>query len=627
MTKMREVPTDNDSSLEGSIVEDDDSDTFHDALEQQPVMDLHRALSDCSVAIKKFFSNDIAGAEAIMTPWKGTSLYHAHGAAIFEFVPAVLTMDPYQVHRARLALQHTLSLYAKEKLSSSFSQTLSSIVKKHNYAAYTDMQAHAELINAECQLIIACIGALESEDMAGVIRVSMRIRSAFTSYKYCAKLLEHRQWENDQSRWHFSSGVKLGLGTFNVMIAMLPPKLISVLEFVGFTANKEVGLDELLEASDLPGLRSVLCRMTVLAYHLVIANFASVPPDLVVTQKLLKSSLELYPGSVWFLLFKGRIELMTGMIDESVKTYRIVAEHSLLWKQIQHLACWEIMWAECLMLNWNNCLSSVDVLVRDSKWSTTIYMYLRAAILMEIDDDGRDATGVIAAMIMGAPSHRRRIMGRSVPMEKFIERRCNQWRQKGYLILPAIEMACLWNLFPALAKDTHYADTMLRKIERVYNKIEAAEDPHYIPGPGRHNYDVEDKAVISFLRGSLLTAMKLPRLALRFLDDVIDLKDRIKDNKYVVPFAVVDAATCYFDMGEPSFAIHMLNEARRKYSNFVLDSRLLFRIHGKLNTIRAYQESLKSSTKPESALEAVETPAQIQNLSKAKRVLGIETDV
>lgn len=54
----------------------------------------------------------------------------------------------------------------------------------------------------------------------------------------CAKIIEKKQWESEQSRVHFQSGVRLGIATFNVMISLLPPKIISLLEFVGFSGNK-----------------------------------------------------------------------------------------------------------------------------------------------------------------------------------------------------------------------------------------------------------------------------------------------------------------------------------------------------------------------------------------------------
>lgn len=67
----------------------------------------------------------------------------------------------------------------------------------------------------------------------------------FVCYRECSKILEKKQWETEESKIQFQSGVRLGVATFNVMISLLPPKIISVLEFVGFSGNKVRYLESL----------------------------------------------------------------------------------------------------------------------------------------------------------------------------------------------------------------------------------------------------------------------------------------------------------------------------------------------------------------------------------------------
>lgn len=54
----------------------------------------------------------------------------------------------------------------------------------------------------------------------------------------CSHILDTRNWSNDSSKVHFESGVRMGLGTFNLMISMLPARVIKLLEFIGFSGNK-----------------------------------------------------------------------------------------------------------------------------------------------------------------------------------------------------------------------------------------------------------------------------------------------------------------------------------------------------------------------------------------------------
>ena len=64
---------------------------------------------------------------------------------------------------------------------------------------------------------------------------------------------------------HFESGVRMGIGAFNLMISLLPARIIKLLEFIGFGGNKSLGLQELEQGFLLKnGLRQVsisVCRI------------------------------------------------------------------------------------------------------------------------------------------------------------------------------------------------------------------------------------------------------------------------------------------------------------------------------------------------------------------------------
>ena len=50
--------------------------------------------------------------------------------------------------------------------------------------------------------------------------------------------MQHRQWHNDQHRKDFESGVRMGVGCFNLMISLLPARIMKLLEWIGFGGNK-----------------------------------------------------------------------------------------------------------------------------------------------------------------------------------------------------------------------------------------------------------------------------------------------------------------------------------------------------------------------------------------------------
>ena len=54
----------------------------------------------------------------------------------------------------------------------------------------------------------------------------------------CWNILQHRNWEGDIHKNDFESGVRVGVGTFNLMISLLPPRITRLLEFIGFGGKK-----------------------------------------------------------------------------------------------------------------------------------------------------------------------------------------------------------------------------------------------------------------------------------------------------------------------------------------------------------------------------------------------------
>ena len=53
-------------------------------------------------------------------------------------------------------------------------------------------------------------------------------------------LQEDRQWETDENRRDFESGVRMGVGSFNLLISLLPARVMKLLEFIGFGGNKVI---------------------------------------------------------------------------------------------------------------------------------------------------------------------------------------------------------------------------------------------------------------------------------------------------------------------------------------------------------------------------------------------------
>ncbi|CAH1647647.1 unnamed protein product [Spodoptera littoralis] len=559
-------------------------DEFEDATDELPentTPDLHTAFNDCEVAIRKFFNNDLTGAMTIMKPWQRTSVYHSLGAAIFEFIPAMLTFDSTQINNALAALKIAIAICHEQRKNYTFVESIGTIIKKPNYATYTDMEAHAELCYAETLMLQAAMTIMEGEDLTGFIKGTIKIKNCYNSYRECSKILEKKQWETEESKIQFQSGVRLGVATFNVMISLLPPKIISVLEFVGFSGNKSVGLTELEAGSRAPGMRSVLCDLTLLGYHLVICHFIGAIGDLPVCERILHKQLKVFPESVWFLMFKGRIELIRGQFDTAIETYNRAVTSQRDWRQFHHVCYWEIMWVNSLKMDWRESALYATRLLEESTWSRTIYSYSKAAMLLQLDDITVAEKKQCSELMRSASYYKQRIAGKSLPMEKFVIKRGARYQaQGGRLLLPAIELLCLWNMFQILAKNERDAQNVLKLIEATIERVEN-ESREWMAG-----YEADNRALLRFLKGSCLAAMNLPRLALDTFDAVFHFKNDLKEDTFLLPYTLSEMAMCHYQLGDRDRALQMLQETRKKYSGYSLESRLHFRLHSKLDYIK-----------------------------------------
>ena len=58
------------------------------------------------------------------------------------------------------------------------------------------------------------------------------------NFRECWNILQYRNWDDDRHKKDFESGVRVGVGAFNLMISLLPPRIMRLLEFIGFGGKR-----------------------------------------------------------------------------------------------------------------------------------------------------------------------------------------------------------------------------------------------------------------------------------------------------------------------------------------------------------------------------------------------------
>lgn len=67
--------------------------------------------------------------------------------------------------------------------------------------------------------------------------------------------------------------VNFGYGTFQICISMIPPKILKIIEFLGFEGDRVLGLKALNYTSDSDAMNAPLATLGLLWYHTVLRPF------------------------------------------------------------------------------------------------------------------------------------------------------------------------------------------------------------------------------------------------------------------------------------------------------------------------------------------------------------------
>ncbi|KAL0277048.1 UNVERIFIED_CONTAM: hypothetical protein PYX00_004469 [Menopon gallinae] len=516
-------------------------------------MSFEESIENARLAVHYFFNNNFEEARKILEPWSKTSMYHALGYSVFEFLEAIMTFEPHQIHKASEALKISLSVCSRYRYKNNI---LGKMVGRNNYENFTPEQAHAELCFAESLLLKALLSFIEDETLVSFIKAGLKIRSCYNTYKECNMILKTQKWSNERLTAHFESGVKMGVGTFNL----------------------KLGLEELEKGYNMKnGIRQILCVMTLLAYNLIVTYAISHKDgDLALCDKILKEQLRLYPKGVWFLFFKGRYELINANLNEAEKWYLESWKSQDVWPQFHHICFWELMWTHSLKQNWRESCKYAGYLLADSKWSRTIYSYQKASLMLMLGKNlSRDEKNEIETLMREAPEFKQRIAGKSLPMEKFAIRRAERFfAQKKRLCLPAVELMYLWNFFRILGKKEVLVRSVLDLIEKELADLDVSSE----------FYD-DNNCLLHLLRGASLRQMNIRSQAEQDFRFVVDNGKKVREDTFLVPFAIVELALLELDRLDYTKAGAYLEDARKNYTGYSLESRLHFKIHAINNDI------------------------------------------
>uniref|UniRef100_A0A8C9XQX2 Zgc:158403 n=1 Tax=Sander lucioperca TaxID=283035 RepID=A0A8C9XQX2_SANLU len=503
-------------------------------------MTLKECLDECMEALDLFLNNHFNESLERLRPRVNESMYHALIYATVLEMQAMMTFQPDDISNAGNTMKSASEVCQRQ--SSQMNTT------------FMNYELHAEVCYAECQLQRAALTFLQDENMVSFIKGGIKVRNSYLIYKELHSFIQSHNCLKGPSHVHLEGGISFGIGAFNLTLSLFPPRILKVLEFAGFSGDKEFGLSLLHDGATGMNLRSMLCALLVLCYYTFLTFILGTGEgDVTEAERLLKPFRLRYPR-----VSGNKDHLFTGYItfQEAVALFEDGCKAQQTWKQFHHMCYWELMWCFTYKRAWKMAYFYADLLSQESRWSKAMYVYMKAAYLsMLAEDEARPFGEDEVQLFRQVPTFKQKIAGKSPPTEKFAIRKARRYKARCPIRLPVpvLEMMYMWNGFSMISKRPELTEGMMQTLVDAERTL--LESPE-------NEYSLDDHCLIHLLKGLCLKNQGHLQAAEESFNKVFSSEKKIKFDHYLVPNSLVELSLLYIDQGRRDEAIKLLHKAK-----------------------------------------------------------------
>ncbi|KAJ1899263.1 hypothetical protein LPJ66_002217 [Kickxella alabastrina] len=215
----------------------------------------------------------------------------------------------------------------------------------HALKSMTPTQRHAELVHAEAYLLRAMLSIASGDGILAVLKESWHVRSAYSIYRSCYAFIQYAHEIGETVDDHFVSGTYFGMGVFNLILSMMPAKLLRFIELVGFSADRKLGLELLAVAAGWRsdpalaglmgpppplmdsgsihpcgyGLRSEFCSLVLQGYHVFLCSSMFLGyPNMPLIEEVLRQATEKHPDGLIYMYFEGLLMMTRTQMGDAI---------------------------------------------------------------------------------------------------------------------------------------------------------------------------------------------------------------------------------------------------------------------------------------------------------------------
>ncbi|XP_064597427.1 tetratricopeptide repeat protein 39C-like [Liolophura sinensis] len=566
--------------------------SFHGSTDSIPLDDSDLAHQGISLLLNNKFKE---AKELFETHKNGSPLMHM-GSSFVAFMEGLMSFEDERLSVAMKALQETEKrCETNNGFVSSFKRKLSR--KKNTTQSQLNLEdkLQRDVIIADTILYQSILTFL-NQDIPSYVKGGWLLRKAYKIYDRVHKTVVQLQQKLSDSKIpgradltksaatdgneneltedllsQLLAAVSFGYGTLQLSISLVPPKILKIIEFLGFEGDREAGLSALHYTSNSRDMRAPLAMLGVLWYHTILrpffaldgTNAAAGVPD---AEAVLDAKQKDFNNSSLFLFFRGRVQRMKRETEASLMTYNTALALAADQRELQLMCLYEIGWCHLLRLQWHESLKCFLRLSEESKWSKCYYEYLLAICAGALGDTAgaRERFKVVPSLVKrknnqieAFVARRSEKLGKTVPSAE-----CMQ--------LLTVELLFLWNAFPTCTEEE------LRGLLKVCESQTERGVLH----------------LKCLIEGALYRELQDEELATTCLEEAIARHQGMKDDLHVAAFAMFELATIYLKSPQTlPKSKTLLIKIRDNLKDYDFENRLSVRVN---NAIKVVEKTLKA---------------------------------
>eukprot|EP00040_Diaphanoeca_grandis_P020289 m.107924 g.107924 ORF g.107924 m.107924 type:complete len:590 (-) comp27831_c0_seq1:53-1822(-) len=434
----------------------------------------------------------------------------------------------------------------------------------------TPEQLRYRLMSAECTLLISMMQLL-LESTYEKIKGAMNIRSGWQQYRAITTQRARLVATGKDLDTEAKCSLNFGIGCFNMVASLLPPRVLALASFLGFPSDREFGLKQLELALNSGGLRSPVAGLMILTHHVTLQG-ACCHGGLIYEEsadRVLARSLTLFPNGALFLMFKGRQSRMQKSFQQSTTEFEL-ARGVQNWDPLLHFCAYELAFTHMFFADWVKASTYWDELYKENDWSKGFYAYSKGVCHLAAGD--AESAHAVFKDIPLSLAKSKKINGRPLPMDRFVKRKFDTYIKDKHtinMVLPDLELIYVWNGFPQMEKSL---------LKTNLDKVTAWERNEL---KGSHSHRVDAQALVFLLKGALHSQLRNDKEAETYLEKVEVLKKKVKEEVWIIAYARYELAMLWYRMDTPKIerASKKMKHAMGKKGEFNFDLQLDLRGH------------------------------------------------